>query len=112
MASNTYDFCITQGSSFSLQLNARNSDNSYINLSGYSASGQVRFRYSDTGVLVNLAPLIHPSYISGLLDINLTAAQTSLLPVTLGRYDLEIYSGTYVCKLLQGKVSIFGEVTR
>jgi hypothetical protein len=45
------------------------------------------------------------------IDIKLTAAQTSALPVMQGVYDIELYSGTYANKPIKGLFNVLPEVT-
>ena len=92
----TYDLNITQGSSFNIRLTAKDSDSNYINLSGYSISGYVRNRYSDSSYLLDMTPTIvsggsPDAILSGLVDIQLDPIQTSALPVTQAIYDIEVY---------------------
>ena len=86
---------------------------------GYTATGLLKFRYSNTGTIADLAPAVvsgdSPGYDalpSGLIDLNLTAAQTAALPVVEGRYDVEIHNaGGTVYRVLEGKVRVHPEVT-
>ena len=109
---NSYNISIEQGSSFELSLTARDSNNAPINLSGYAASGGVKYGYGSTGYLVNLAPVIDPSYVSGIIKISLTPEQTSSLPVTNAVYDIEVTSsGGFTFKAIRGYAEIAPEVT-
>lgn len=109
-----YNLCIAQGSQFSVRTYAQNSDGSYINLSGFNARGQVRYNFSSTGVLLNLNPVVHPSYISGIVDINISGSQTTGIPCTESPYDIEIFNSDESCvvKILRGYASFSPEVTR
>lgn len=112
MAATTYNFEVIQGSSFSTKLNLKNSDGTFINLSGYSARGYVKYRYSDTGYFLNLNPYIDPSYISGLIVVSGSGVATALLPVSDFVYDLEIFtSGNYILKPIRGRFSVLPEAT-
>jgi hypothetical protein len=115
----TYDLNINQGESFSLRLTAKDTAGDAINMNGYTASGHLKFRYSDSTTIADLAPTVvsgdSPGYDatgSGLIDMNLTAAQTAVLPIIEGRYDVEIHNlGGTVYRVLEGKVKINPEVT-
>ena len=127
----TYDLNITQGSSFNIRLTAKDSDGNSINLSGYSVSGYIRNRYSDTSHLLDMSPTIvsggsPDAILSGLVDISLHPTGTSALPITQAMYDIEVYKetnpdGTHfnwqtadpstVIKLLHGKANISQEAT-
>ena len=115
----SYDLNINQGESFSLRLTAKDSTSTPINMLGYTASGLFKFRYSNTGTIMDLAPVVvsgdYPGYDalpSGLIDVNLTAVQTATLPVLEGRYDIEIHNaGGTVYRVLEGKIKVHPEVT-
>lgn len=99
----TYNISIDQGSSITLRATAKDNAGTPINLSGYTASGYVRFRYSDTGILLNLQPTIVDSPASGIVQFILSGSQTNTLPTTQAIYDLEIYGPSgYTLKLLKG----------
>ena len=110
MATN-YNLNITRGSNFSIRLVAKDENGVAIDLNGYSARSYVKHHYSSTGVLLDLNPEPAEPLASGYIDINISGAQTIGLPIVQGVYDLEIYSGTYVDKLIKGYANIFPEVT-
>jgi len=110
MATN-YNLNITRGSNFSIRLVAKDENSLPINLSGYSARSYVKHHYSSTGVLLDLNPTPVEPLASGYIDITLSGAQTTGVPIVQGVYDLEIFSGTYVDKLIKGYANIFPEVT-
>jgi hypothetical protein len=107
----SYNISATQGASLDLMLTAKNSSGDLVNLSGYNISGHVKNKYSETGILLDLAPAIQTPYESGILRIYLSSAQTAALPVARCVYDVEISSGTYCLKVLQGYFDINPEVT-
>jgi hypothetical protein len=108
-----YDLEITQGTRYYARLGALNDDNSVINLSGYSLSGQVRYSYGSTGRLLDLSLTPVTNYeASGYFDLEITSAQTSALPVVEGVYDIELHSGAYSSRLIHGYVNVNPEVTR
>ena len=112
MASSNYDFSIIQGSSYNIRTVVKDSSSIAINLSGYSARGHVRYGYSNTGILLNLNPVIHNSYVSGIVTVSGTGESTSNLPAGRYVYDVEIYeSGGYVLKILKGNFFINSEST-
>ena len=87
------------------------------NLTGYSASGVIRNKYSDTGYLLNLDPTIvsgvnGAGYASGYIDLHITGNQTTGLPITQGVYDIEIYKDNFHQKVINGQANIYPEVTR
>tara|TARA_B100000676_G_scaffold209470_1_gene205685 strand:+ start:5172 stop:5510 length:339 start_codon:yes stop_codon:yes gene_type:complete len=108
-----YDLEITQGTKYSARIGALNDDGSVINLNGYSLSGQIRHSYGSTGKLLDLS--LTPTAgmeSSGHFDLEITAVQSSALPVVKGVYDIELHSGVYSSRLIYGYVNVYPEVTR
>ncbi len=117
MALVNYNLDIIQGSTFSAQLFAKDANGTAINLAGYNVRGVIKYNYGTGLSLVNLSPTVNtPSpytLASGVIDVTVSAADTSSLPVTVGVYDIEMYNNdeTEVKKLLDGRVKVYPEVT-
>lgn len=109
--SDKYDFSIICGSSFSTSLTVNNSDGTKMNLSGYLASGFVKYKYSDTGRILNLNPYIDPSYSSGIIVISGSGAATSSLAAGRYVYDVEISKNEYILKPIRGSFFVEPEST-
>ena len=110
--SSKYNISAIQGNTLLLSLTAKDSNGTPINLTGYSARGYVKYQYSDTGRILNLNPLIHQSFTSGIVNISGNSSEIALMPVGEFVYDLEVYdSGNYVTKFLNGKFIVDPEVT-
>ena len=110
---NVYDLSIEQGSSFNLNLVAKDSVGTPLNLSGYAATGSIRYGFGSSGALLPLSPVVDSSYVSGIISLSLSAAQTSSLPVTKAVYDIEVYTvNGYTFKAIRGYAEILPEVTR
>jgi hypothetical protein len=109
---NRYDICIEQGSNLSFQITVADATGAPLNLSGYAASGQIRYGYGCTGMLVALTVGVDSSYVSGLLNVSLTPEQTSALPVTKAVYDIEVSQGDSTFKAVKGYAEIYPEVTQ
>ena len=114
-----YNLDVIQGSTFSAQLSIKNADGTAVNLEGYSVRGHLSYNYGTGAYLVDLDPEINTTSpltaASGVIDVKLTAAQTSALPVIMGVYDIETFNSSdpiEVNKVLDGKVRIHPEVTR
>ena len=113
-----YNLDVIQGSTFSARLHAKDSSGASINLVGHKVRGSVKKRYSSETPTLSFDPTIHDAA-NGLIDIDLTSSQTALLPVTQSVYDIEMFKtganglddGSYVIKLLDGKVNVHPEVT-
>jgi len=107
-----YNILAVRGSTLLLNINIRDSNNNYINLGGYTARGSVRYSYGSTGVMLNLNPQIHPSFVSGL--ITLSGSQTSMSALPCGQfvYDIECSGASdYVFKPVKGYFLVEPEST-
>jgi hypothetical protein len=126
MAAGKYSFTIEQGATFQLELQYKDANNDPINLSEYSGRMQIRSSVSDSTVLLQLSSSkaddgtglnfsgsngsTPPA--SGSIGVYISAVSSSALTFSEAVYDLEIYSGSFVARLLEGKVRLSKEVTR
>ena len=112
--STSYDLNIVKGDTLNLRVQAKdvNCENIIIT-SGYSARGYVRNSYGNTGILLDLNPMVDSGNLtSGYIDIDVTASVTAALPVTRAVYDVELYdSSDNVVKILAGRAIISPEST-
>jgi hypothetical protein len=117
MALVNYNLDIIQGSTFSAQLIAKNADGTAVNLTDYSVRGVMKYNYGTGVSLLNLNPSVNTTSpntaASGVIDVSISAAAASALPVTVGVYDIEMYNNneTEVKKLLDGRIKVYPEVT-
>lgn len=126
MAAGRYNFVIEQGTTFELEIQYKDSNNSPIDLTGYSGKMQLRPFVGATSSYLCLSSSRQPDGTglnfnglygtnpptSGSVGIYISATTSSLLTFGEAVYDLEIYSGSYVSRLLQGKVQLSREVTQ
>jgi hypothetical protein len=115
MTAGIYNFTIDQGSNWDLNVIYKDSTGTVINLTGYTAAMQLRQNYnSDTADLTlntsNGGIVITGA--QGKLVLSATAVQTAALDAGFYVYDLEISSGGVVTRLIQGQITVAGEVTR
>lgn len=112
--SNFYNITGTQGETLLLNLTCTNADGTYINLSGYGVSGQVKKQFSSTSVLFNLNPRII-SYVSGVIQVSGSATGLAAIPTNVYPYDIECYvtgvTDPYTFKPIRGYLYLFPEVT-
>ena len=95
-----------------MNLIAKDSSSSPLNLSGFLARGGIKYGYGSTGYLLDMNATIDSSYVSGIINVSLSATETSSLPVTKGVYDIEVYSSNdYTFKAIRGYVDVIPEVT-
>ena len=110
MSAGKFNVTIDQGSDFSLKLTVKEAG-VVKNLTGYSARAQLR-------------PTITSSTLTATFTCSITSASAGTLKMELGNtatpalqpgqyyYDLEIYTGSLVQRLVQGGATIRAEVTR
>jgi hypothetical protein len=126
MAAGKYSFTIEQGSTFQLELQYKDSANAPIDLTLYQGRMQIREAVGSTTTIINLSSsrdadgtglnfsgsngTTPPT--SGSIGIYISAASSSQFTFNEGVYDIEIQSGSYVTRLLEGKVKLSREVTR
>jgi hypothetical protein len=115
MTAGIYNFTIDQGSDWDLNVVYKDSAGVVINLTNYTAAMQLRQNYnSDTADLTlntsNGGIVITGA--EGKLVLHATSAQTTALDAGFYVYDLEILSGGVVTRIIQGQITVAGEVTR
>ena len=110
MASTTLN--IIAGNTFSGRITVSDSTGAAINLTGHVASGFVKYRYSNSGSLFNLNPVVHTSYVSGLIDFHVSGATTLNTPIGKFYYDINIYGpNSYIERVSYGVCEIEPIVT-
>ena len=116
MAYTKSNLLIDQGSTFSTTITGYDVDGNLLNLTGYTVAGKIKYNYSTGTSLVDFTASIQSgtngaAYVSGLVDLSLTAPQTADLIVGDLRYDVEVTSGSNVTRIQQGLVRVSPEVT-
>jgi hypothetical protein len=121
MPAGKYSFTIEQGTTHTFSVVKKDSNGDPVDLTGYSARMQIRPDFADNSstVYTTLSSSIavdgsglYITPISGSIDIEIAAGVTEDFNFDTGVYDLELYSGSTVERLLEGKVRISREVTR
>jgi len=126
MSAGKYDINAEQGSTFSLTLTYKDSSGSVIDVSSNTARMQVRKSELSSSKLLDIDTngvtggitggtggiTMNASGVTG--DINVAVDATTMTNVPAGRffYDLELVDGTTVTKLIRGKFTNGGEITR
>jgi len=126
MAAGNYTFTIEQGATTDFQIDWKDSNGNPVDLTDYTARMQIRSNYGSSGTLyakltstlyndgtgLNMSgsnSLLSPT--SGSVGVIISAASSSNFTFSEALYDLEMVSGSYVTRLLQGKVKLSKEVT-
>ena len=104
---------IDQGSTYSKPITVYQDDGTTIqNLTGYTASSQLRKNYTSTAYTTILATIQSPAT-NGVIVISFTAVQTAALKS--GRYDYDVQitaADATVTRVREGVITIRPEVTK
>ena len=126
MSAGKYSFVIEQGATLSFELQYKDGNGTPISLAGYSGRMQIRPTVASSQVYLTLSSSINldgtglnfsgsngqTPVTSGTIGVYIASTTSSLLDFNQAVYDLEIYSGSFVTRLLEGKVRLSKEVTR
>jgi hypothetical protein len=124
MPAANYNLVAEQGSSYNKTLTVRDTTDALMDLTGYTARMHVRERYSAEAKLIDLTTENGGISLGGALGtISLSISAASLAEIAVPDqpgtppsracvYDLELVFGAAVTRLLQGKFTIYREVTR
>jgi hypothetical protein len=103
---------IDQGADFSTTVTVLDNDNSILNLSNYTARGQIRKHYTSTTAVNFLFEFNEPRS-SGILTLSLSNIQTANMEAGRYVYDVEIISlANTVTRLVEGIATVTPEVTK
>ena len=125
MAAGKYNLLIEQGATYQVEIQYKDSAGVAVDLTGYSGKLQIRPFPGSPIAYICLSSSLQPdgtglnfsgSYgstppTSGSIGIYISAISSSLLTFDTGVYDLEISSGSFTTRLLQGNVQLSKEVT-
>jgi phage tail sheath gpL-like len=115
MTAGIYNTTIDQGSVWSVVLVYTDSNNTPVNLTGYTAAMQLRQNYNSSTADLTLTTANGGITIvgaTGTITITATATQTGLLDPGFYVYDLELTSGSNISRLIQGQLTVAEQVTR
>tara|TARA_B100000902_G_scaffold366011_1_gene387439 strand:- start:416 stop:754 length:339 start_codon:yes stop_codon:yes gene_type:complete len=103
---------IDQGSTFSVDIDVKDSDDDILNLSGYTVAGQIRKTYSSSTKTDFTATVSNSS--GGVVNISLSATQTNALKAGRYVYDVEITKTdtAAVTRIVEGQIEVTPGVTR
>ena len=109
-----YNFTLDQGSTWTLQIVYNDPNGTPINLTGYTAEMQIRRKFdSDTPVLTLSTANGGITIVGATGTLNLVATdEQAAIDAGLYVYDLELSTGGVRTRLIQGTVTVSGEVTR
>jgi len=119
MSAGKYNFIIEQGTTFTLELQYKDSNSVPVDLTGYTGRMQIRPTIGSPTSYLTLSSSIQPdgtgitfpTPVSGTINLYISAISSSQLTFDQGVYDLEIATGNTVTRLIQGNVQLSKEVT-
>lgn len=126
MAAGKYSFVIEQGSTLNLELQYKDSNGTPVDLTNYGGRMQIRPSVASSTIYITLSSSLNPDGTglnfsgsngstpptSGSIGMYISAISSSLLNFDQAVYDLEIFSGSFVSRILEGQVKLSKEVTR
>jgi hypothetical protein len=103
---------IDQGADFSTTVTVTDSVGDPLDLTGYSARGQIRKHYTSS-TKVDFSTSFLPPRSSGILTLSLSSVQTANMESGRYVYDVELVSSANnVSRLVEGIATVTPEVTR
>ena len=107
-----YNMTCLQGATLDKTFTATN-DGTVVNWTGYTAKMQVR-TYPDKDPVLTLQTGSGITALTndGKIIITATAAQTGAIAAGNYVYDLELTSGSYVVRIIQGRFTVSAQVTQ
>jgi hypothetical protein len=126
MSAGRYSFTIEQGSTLNLELQYKDANGNPIDLTGYGGKMQIRQAVTSPTAYITLSSSLEAdgtglnfsgsnsqtSPSSGSIGLFISAESSSMLNFSTGVYDLEITSGSFVTRILEGQVKLSLNVTR
>jgi len=102
---------IDQGADFSLTVNVSDVDGSVLNLTGYTASSQIRKTYASSSASGTFTTAITAA--DGQVTLSLTDTVTTALPAGRYVYDLTVTSAAGITtRVVEGQAIVTPGVTR
>lgn len=99
---------IDQGATFNTQIDLTNDAGDPLNVTGYTANGQIRKHYDS-----NTAVILTTNLANGSLSLSLSANQTANMSYGRYVYDVKIINDSNtVTRLIEGLVTVTPGVTR
>lgn len=109
----TTDAVGKQGATWYFTLSVKDEDDVAIDLTGYTARGQIRRKYTSEDFIEEFTCALAVDPTTGIINVLLSDSETDLIAKGKYVYDIEMESSTgYVTRLIQGKLSVDPQVTK
>lgn len=110
MSAGSHNFVIDQGATTVLQFDYLNDDGTIIDLTGYSASCQIRTTADAASPTVTVSPTINTAL--GRVTLTLSATNTALLTASTYVYEIQLTKGSEVISFIKGVITTDPEVVK
>lgn len=125
MAAGKYSFIIEQGATFQRELIYKDSNGNPVNLTGFGAKMQIRPAPGSNTLYATLSSSLDTDgtgldlmglsgnipLTSGSIGMVISAASSSAFTFEEASYDIDLTSGSFVSRILEGKIKLSREVT-
>lgn len=115
MTAGVYDLTIEKGATFRKTIYITDSDEVAVDITGYTAQMQIRRTSQSAANFIELTTSnggITITGAEGKIALYVSDVDTTAITEDRGIYDLEIFNGTDIVKILRGSVSILEESTK
>ena len=117
MSAGIYNIDLEQGSDYGLDIVYKDGDGDLIDLTSYGARMDIKdspdsdaitsLTNTNGGLIIHTIATSSPN-----IQISMTAGATAALDFDNEFYDLEVFSGISVSKVLRGRVKLIKEITK
>jgi hypothetical protein len=113
MAAAIYDIVVEQGADFTLGLQLKNGRGVPFDLTGVTATAQIRQNITDSAALADFDIVFDYNRNTGKFTLSIPASITEVLTFVTGEWDLKFaYANGDKKRILKGKVTLSRQVTR
>jgi hypothetical protein len=103
---------VRQGAKYNVKIFITDENDDVIDLSDYTLSGAVKYRYGNSGFYYNLAPTVDNGP-SGIIDLTISPAYTVTFPVGEATYEIKRYDGDGNAeRTVYGNFNVYPGVTK
>jgi hypothetical protein len=114
MAAGIYNFTIEQGATFTRQFRYKDANGDPIDLSDHNARMEIKDKIGGTRITGGFFSTGTDGLSitnTNLITLTISSTDTASFNFNTAVYDIEIFTGTTVIRLLQGKIKLSKEVT-
>lgn len=110
MSAGSYNFVIDQGATTTIEFDYLNDDGTIVDLTGYTASCQIRTTATAASATVTTTPSINTAL--GRVTLALSATNSALLTESTYVYEIQLTKGSDVVSFIKGVITTDPEIVR